>query len=926
MKTKILIWICSFILIIASLLCLAYIKFLPDIIQNQKFINFVQKEMDKQIGVKSVIKSPMLKTHFSPNIEFSIDELELTGPNGKIIEVNNFKTAISFKELISKKIILKELGANYIFADSSKFKDLSFRKNDKKNKKENNWKIDIFDSVLYVKNALILHNVDKTELKLIAEDLKVDNTQKDQRFVNFKIKAEIKKEGKTLRFDVSDNNGVYFKDKHFWVKNCALNANNSKIYFNAQADKKQKFILDVYSDNIDINDVLTLIDSQLIENNLEEPLSYFKDISGNFKFNIEITNDNINGTISLNKLLCKIIPVNNIPLTFEKGNINLTKEKITLKDFEGFYNNKRENVVSMEVTVDDYLKTIDTKLTGRAVVSNDFMKNYLSPMIGTPIELTGGNTKTKLELNAINNKIDMNWLFGVKPGQDILVDGSSLSPVDYARGVKGDMHFEDNLLTIRSLDYYIIPEQYLNKENIRKIKPIMKFKGNIDIANHSEIKDLGFQFTHPLPSEFLNIFIGERFFKGGKIAGEMYYVNQGKYPELTGNLTMDEVRIPSQRVFLKHGEIDAQPSVIKILANGGYRRSKYNLDGIFLNEIKFPIVAKDINLSVDNIDVEKFIASANNQNSQTIQSEKFDLAPSGTAKDEDDNHPTFDIGNFVVEKCLLKIAKGHYKDINFSDIEANMTLDKNSVLDMQSNDFAIANGNSSAKINCNLKQHKYKMDLNIKEVDSDIIATNLLQLQKEISGKASGLISLNTDESLKLNGSMKFEINNGTIQKVGLVEYILKFAALFRNPLTMISPSVISDLVNVPDGKFENINGKLELKDNVIERMMIKSTASQLSSFIVGKFDLETRDATLRIYTKFSSKNKGLFGILRYISLNSLASRIPFNAKNDSNYYAAELEQIPPIDADEKDCQVFLTKVDGDVEHNNFISSLKKIK
>ena len=53
---------------------------------------------------------------------------------------------------------------------------------------------------------------------------------------------------------------------------------------------------------------------------------------------------------------------------------------------------------------------------------------------------------------------------------------------------------------------------------------------------------------------------------------------------------------------------------------------------------------------------------------------------------------------------------------------------------------------------------------------------------------------------------------------------------------------------------------------------------------------------------------------------------MPLSTRNDSNYYASEISQLPPIDADEKDCQIFLTKVDGDVERNNFISSLKKIK
>ena len=74
----------------------------------------------------------------------------------------------------------------------------------------------------------------------------------------------------------------------------------------------------------------------------------------------------------------------------------------------------------------------------------------------------------------------------------------------------------------------------------------------------------------------------------------------------------------------------------------------------------------------------------------------------------------------------------------------------------------------------------------------------------------------------------------------------------------MISPTTIVDLVNVPDGEFNNISGTLKLKDNNISMMMIKSTAPQLSSFIVGKYNLEKSDATLRIYTKFSNKNKGV--------------------------------------------------------------------
>ena len=580
----------------------------------------------------------------------------------------------------------------------------------------------------------------------------------------------------------------------------------------------------------------------------------------------------------------------------------------------------------MQGTVKDYLKSIDTNLVAKAVVTNDFMVNYLSKMIGTKIELTGGTTKTKLDFKSKNNIIDLVWLFGVKKGQDILVDGASLTPVNYIRGVKGDLHFEKNLLNIKSIDYYIVPDNF-TKEQAEKVKPVVKLAGNVDFSKPEPfVKNLGFEIPRPLPSEFLNVLIGDKMFKKGKIAGKMEMINGNEYPYLNGNLSMDKVFIPSQRIFVKHGEMNTSNGMLNLIAKGGYRRSHYDFTGNLLNQIKFPVVVKHVNLTVDDVDIERFLASANNQKQEAISSEKFDVKPSGTAKDNDDNTPTFDVGNFIVEDCVLNITDGKYKDIIFKDVKATLSLDKDSILKMFSNRFEIAEGHSSAKAICDLKKHKYNLVLGIKDVNSDIIATTLLTLPREISGKASGLLDLSTDDLMKLNGNVKFMIKDGTIQKIGLVEYILKFAALFRNPLVMISPSTFSDIVNIPEGNFDKITGNLDIKNNVVEKMMIKSSSPQLSAFIVGRYDIEKSDAALRIYTKFSNRNKGFAGFIRNISLNSLANRIPLSSRNDSNYYSSEISQLPKIDADEKDCQIFLTKVDGDVEHNNFISSLKKIK
>ena len=713
---------------------------------------------------------------------------------------------------------------------------------------------------------MFLYKVEpNTYVSLKADDIEIDNSKKDFRYVHFNITSDIRKLGKNLHINIADRNSVFIKNKALYIQKCILAVNNSKIYFNGYAARKKNSYIEIFTDKILVSDVLELIDSNIIENNLNEPLAFFKDLKGDFNFNIKLTKKDLNGVVNLNRISCKLIPVDNIPLMLEKGKIVMTKNDIVIKDFVGYYNNKKENAIEMEGTVKDYLKSIDTNLITRAVVTNDFAKNQFSNMVGIPITLVGGSTKTRLDIKAINNKIDLVWLFGLKSGQDILIDGTSLTPTNYRRMLKADMHYEGTLFNIKSIDYYIAPENMPNEKK-KKIQPVVKIAGNIDVSKPvPNVLNLGFEIPKPLPSEFLNVLIGQKMFKKGTIAGNMEFVNAGKYPSLNGKLTMDKVRIPSQRLYLKHGEMNTENGLLNLVADGRYRRSQYDFNGSLINEIKFPIVVKDVNLTIDDVDVERFIASANNQKSEAITSEKFDVTPSGEAVDDDDNTPTFDIGNFIVENCVLHILNGSYKDIKFSDVKATLSLDKNSIFNMYSNRFEIAEGHSSAKINCDLKKHKYNLVLGIKDVNSDLMATTLLAMKKEITGKASGIIALNTDDSLKLNGSIKFMVKNGTIQKVGLVEYILKFAALFRNPLVMISPSTFSDLVNIPEGNFDLINGDLQIKNNVIEKMMIKSSAPQLSSFIIGRYDLETRDATLRIYTKFSNRNKGFAGFLRNI-------------------------------------------------------------
>ncbi len=906
----------SFILLVGILL-LFYTKGLPFLFSNEKAVSYIEKTAKKYTDINLELDKTYLKTGFSKTIEIKAGRIYAEKSSAKLFEVTNLDLLLSLDELFKKKIIVNRFGADKLYVDVNPIMEL-VPQTETKQSQPMDWNIDLYDSILYLNNSNITYKLDNgTKIDIKADGLNVDNTQKVERFVHFNFDADVIRNNNTVKISFKDDNKIVIKNKHIYVNDCPLTINHSKMFFDAEAGQDNNFEVVVYAKRFFLSDVIKLLQTNIVENEIDFVLETLKNINGDFDFRVKLTNNDLSGNVKVNKVSANLFPLANMPIMLTSGDVYIKQNDIFLTNFKGFYDNKKYNEVTFEGSVKDYLKTLDTNIEMLATVTNDFVGNYLSKTAMVPLTLIG-NSKAKILIHSKNQDVDVTMMGKIAKGDDILVDGASLSPTGYDRALKADLHVKGDNLNIETINYYIAQE--LTKAS-KGIKPILSLNGNVRISD-AKVKDFGFEIPRPLPSEFLNVLIGQKLFKGGKFAGNMHYIDEGEYPVINAKLTAEKIRIPSQRLFLKNGEISTTDNLIKIKADGRFRRCSYIFNGNILNAIKLPIIIKHTDLTVDNVDIERLM-KAFSQPVQTVD----------TTKDYDENNDTddnpaltFDIGNLIIEESLIHIIKGSYKVVNFADVKANMSLDKNSIFKLKSNRFEIAEGHSSADVNCDLKNQKYNLRLGIKDVNVDLMSTAILNLPKEITGKASGLIDLNTDESLKLNGAIKFIVKDGTIEKIGLVEYVLKFASLFRNPLAMISPSIFTDLVNIPEGKFEKITGDLKLKDNRIELMKIKSYSPTLSAYIVGCYNLENSDAILRIYTKFSNKNKGVAGVLRNISLNSLANRIPLNSRNDANYYEAELSQIPDIEADEKDCQIFLTKVDGDVEHNNFISSLKKIK
>ena len=902
-----------------------YLYTLPKLVSSAWLNKVAVKEATEFLKADLSIKNPKLTTSLSPNVGFTLEELTLTKNNKQILALNNLDTELSFKDIWAKRIIVKKLFADNIFVNASDLMAI-LPKQEQKEEKPSEFNLDLFSTIFGVRKCVITYNMDDVGIKFDAQNILLDRTQA-KKYLHFDFDFFMTKGQDKIQVSADDKHCIYMGNGELHIDKFPIEIDKSKIVIDAFASRKAGMNLNISSKNFSARDIYNIAASNIIMPNGKEMLAPICDVSGSVDFNVHLTSKNIRGDINVNESEFKIKDLMKMPVKITQGIVEIGNKDIILKDFKGYYNNKTNDTLTMEGSVKDYWKTCDTKIVSDIFVNDDFFRDYVSKMLGSPINLVG-DAGSRLTLTSKNGSCDILWYFLLKEGEGFKLGDQSMVLQDYKTLFKVDLSVVKNILKINTIDYFI------TNELKKGMTPVLSINGNLDMADNMKLQDIHLKIPRPLPSEFLNFLAGQKIFKKGTITGEMGVINTGEFPVMEGVITLDKVRIPSQRLFIKSAKIGAKGDKLGAIAEGKFKRSKYNFKGYIVNDLRLPIIVKYVDLDVDNIDLERFLANSqassnvNNTLSPSLsQGEGASLAltDNDTASDNVDV-PTFQKGLIIVEKCMLNLENGKYKNVHFGNLHANLTLDKDGILNLQSNKFDIAEGISTLKVRADLIKNKYYLRLGVKDVNSTVMADALLGLPREISGKAMGLVEINSDASLKLNGDIKFNIQNGTIEKIGYVEYILKVASLFRNPLVMISPTTFGDLVNIPDGKFDVIKGELNLKDNVIQRMMIKSSAKQLSSFIIGRYDLNTNDASLRIYTKMSNKGEGFAGFLRNISLNSLANKISSSERNEGNYYSSEIEQIPQIDADEKDAQIFLTKVDGDVINFNFLSSLKRIK
>ena len=681
---KVLFIISSLLFLFVIFIMALYLYILPTALQNNKIISSVENIVNKTLNAELVIGKPLLKTALKPEIRFKIDRLFIQRNNNKLIELEDFDIQISFNKIFKKEIKLDELKTKTLFVDCEKLLEL-FPQNQTQNQKQIDWKIDLFTAKVKIDNSKITYKqTNNSKIELFLKDLIVCKKD-DFQNLSFDLNAQIKKNNQifaNIQSESIDEIKLY-KDK-IKVDKLNLLINSSKTVIASEIDFDKVFI-NAFSQRFLLEDIFKLVNSDFLIPNGSLLLAPLVNPNGNVAFDINLNNFDLSGYVDINNTKANLKDVSNIPLNIQDGKVLISKNKIDFNNLIGYYGKSKANKINIQGDIKDYYKTFDSNITIESVITNEFFKDYLSKLINNTTLFVSEPSRTKIIYKSKNNIMDIIWFAQISKGVNFGISNEKSVLSDYDRAVLGEFRIQNDKINLKNLNYYIASDivRGVKLQPILVLNALMDFTGKLD--------KIGVAFGREMPCEFLNVFAGQKLFKKGTIKGKMELVFKNNIPSLIADMIIKDTVIPSQRLLVKEASIKASDNWINLYARGGFKRAKYIFDGKIKNELKAPYIIEKLSLNLDNVDVEKFLVTMNNQTNQ-IHDEEI-----SEEEIENDDY-MFDTNLVRIKDCDFSLQQGKYKELNFGNIKAKLTLDEKGKLNIKSNRFDIAKGISSLKI------------------------------------------------------------------------------------------------------------------------------------------------------------------------------------------------------------------------------------
>lgn len=677
--------------------------------------------------------------------------------------------------------------------------------------------------------------------------------------------------------------------------------------------------------NLDVKNVAKIIDTKLLEPEVNELLKKFTYTGGLVNITAYVEGLDIKTHLDFyNASACYKESGENILI--KSGEFIADEENLEMKNLAIQMSNSD---ILIDGTIKNYQKNplFDINFTSN-IEQKDF-NNTLARIFNIPLTLNG-RIYTNVDFRGDINNWHIKTRAMLNDNSYIFYKGASIG-----EGLSKFMFFDvqgiGNDIIINTFDV-LSP-----KNTTEQTKPeiIAQVKGEIKGLQNEYpiIKDLDVKFNDYMNISFLNILFYDPIkpkplLQNGFVKGELLLNGPVNNMEIIGNTVVKEAIIPSINTTIEKMDVNFKKDFIEIdNAQIDLAGAKATIKAVLENNFLSPVKIKNMELSAQDVNIDKIIQSFSNL----------------FAKEKSNSQNPFHIPAppVVIQNGNIDIKNLVYSSLPVQNLSAQISFNENWILDVK-NILADITGGT---VNGNMKYNIYSTDLagkiTVDNVTSNVLASTFLNLPNEVSGEMDANIEFttkgknHTDIIQNLNGLAHFKLYKGRMLRLGSIEYMLRIANTFKGGLARLNLNAIVNLVAPKTGYFDTVEGDINIQDGLILTDAITFKSSELNLFLTGSYNMNNSivNATLIGQMPIESKESILWlGPLGKISLNSLMKQLLKEAKKEieeNNFFRnpmAYLNAIPGLSEMDKDYRFFVVSLDGNLYTEKYVDKFRWIK
>lgn len=850
---------------------LAILFILPPILNSPKMVKSYEKYLSKKTNLQVEIKDFKFKTN--PNLSFNLSIGKFLVSNGEIINIYNFKYKTKSFSIKPNTIDVKS-----IFVDYEKISQLLKNKNETQ-KTEFNIKY------------LPLINIQEVFVKIDKNsNIQVQNIKAEKigDVIICHLVATLSNPYTKNPIIIGKTGAInYYKEISF--DNLSAQLENSNLYFSGSTNNLQ-----IKGTNLPVRE-------------LEESFLYFYKIKNPKKKNFIENFTNFSGTIDIalnlkNRNLIGKCKTKNLAANFSKFNISIYLPK-TIFDFNNHeINAKTSGLFGGEKVFTDFhltglfSKDLITSGNVEVTLTNKFTTKYF-PQVGIM-----GKANAEVKYKTQNKVPKIKYILTIPQGSNLISKYGNLDCTNKTRRIFAYTEKHGDRIYLKNYDYSFLgatPQKLLTGIGLFE-----KVKGHYS-PQYITIKTLT-----PTPVEIFQSFI-KNYVQGGNFTSDLKI----DFPTKTilGKFTLNDI-YHKDFLYLKTIAININKNDLNLTSDGTFFTSPMSIKLNADNNFKSGFLIHDIEIYLNKFIVKRGNYSAIGQNFK-------------------DKKPTKSSNyNVTVERGKINVGEISHTKFNLKNVEILGALKNNNV------QFVIpqtqyAKGNLSAKGTYNLLEHSSDIQFFASDIDSNEVATHIFNLPNQVQGSAFATLHLITKNKLNdIKASTMFAIDDGFLPKLGSTEFIINKSKRAKKSKWLNFDKIKFSLSKITNIDFSNkkvlaanITGTFNIDNTELNDIKIYSQSDYLSTFIEGKYHIDSQFAHLYIWGRHNKTAEKKIRILK-IPFTFLY-KIIFRAERSKDFYQDKIDMIPPIKLNAGDIEsLFRVYACGNINSNNLKVILKDLK